>query len=500
MHSSHPRQITLVRLQLNISWHTFIGPGLEMLLMLDVAFIYTCLLLPFCIQGLPPKYWHLFVQYWPQALQALLGHPETGPHSTQVNAVLLGLGFLVLQGIVYWKAYQSIQAFRALCAAARQRSEQAFSALVRRLLRISPPEWMRVQVIYDPSPTTILDQLQDVEGSRESWMEELAAMTGPVQPSVRILLRLSDEVTVILIGQDGKQQAIPIKNKHWAAILAFLATRSKGEYVHRDLLLRHVYGAAGPDEKHRFEVDRSRLKATINEEAERAGLLDPTCANNESPEEIDLLENDAATDPLWRLAPQCEVDLYGELESWYERVIASKPEGENNEPLSREALWRGCLQIMQSYGDGYLASYQDAFLIWSWAEEIALAYREKCWTVLQYALEREWAYARDQQFPLQERREAVRHNAKLAGWSVLVMSGLFPDTVRAEQALNLCLKRYRSLKDIAAAQSLFQTYVQRMKDKDVVWEPKEELLSIWPEATAPKTSSRRSKKSTSSKE
>jgi hypothetical protein len=260
--------------------------------------------------------------------------------------------------------------------------------------------------------------------------------------------------------------------------------RGKGVWISRDEILMLVYGAKGQLEKHLFAVDLSRMKEQIKEGAEGAGLLNRATADAASLlEEVNLFEHsELDANPQWRLSPLCEVEVFDGLDSWHQRVLFAREE-DGDSTIGLVELRLGCLQVKQVYGGGLLARYQDTLAIWQWAEEASIMYRNKCRDVLQYAAEREWAYARDQRQPVRERREAVRRSAQLHGWIALVMSGLFPDVEESKQALILCLKRYDLLRGLVAARSVFQQYALQMRDKDAEWEPGTEITEVWPEAT-----------------
>jgi hypothetical protein len=476
--------VLLVRTRHATDWFAhFLSFGQALIAVLAIV---TCILaiLAFCLSDLLIKLWKAWVGAWPQFLLQFLGQAPDARHIHQVILIDVFFCILLLTGGAYLLTKRAIKELRGLLASARQQAPGSTPFSIREYVRFSSAPWLLPQVIEAPSLTTVLDILQDHESTSEAWSRELARFLEERQqeppPAISMLVSLSEQVTVSLIGQDGKQESLHFPHPQQAALVAFFALQPRGTWIPRQKVIKQVYGAEGA---HLFALHISRIHAAINKVAREGGLLTENDEETAQPQEkLKLFEYDeSAQDHLWRRVVSCEVEVFGELEAFYQRVKTAE---ENGTRLQQEELRSGCHQLMQMYGRGYLAEHQAPKTIWSWARDGYIEYRDKCLFLLKYTAEREWELAHRLQG--NERYEAIRQAALLPGWFALVANGIvpLPHIEQAEEALCRSLKLYCMLRDIAAAKAIYQAYAQQAKSRDARWRPKQKITEIWPEATA----------------
>jgi len=354
-------------------------------------------------------------------------------------------------------------------------------------------------VIADPSPTTVLDLVQDYESAHKPLREDIAACIADAQedPSAAIGIRISlaERLTVSLVGQDGKQETTALNTDSWSALVAYLALQPRGAWVSRKKLLKEAYGGTSAAEYSLFRVHVGRINDFLTTVAMEAGLLSQGVTDTDGPvRKITLFEQANDEQPVVRLLPACEVTVFPRLISLQERVTATKADAEHPDCFSREELNRRCSEALQSYGKGLLAEHQPFNRIWPWARESYSTYRDMCLFVLEYAAERNSAYAADQRLTDDEQAESMSQAAQCYGWYALVASGIIPKVGDGEQALQRCLTIYRDLIDRSAAEDVYQAYAEQMMQKDGWWKPSPETTHVWLEVTAQSDLGRRSRK------
>jgi hypothetical protein len=481
-HGPERESILILRASHTNDWFAyFVSTGQ---VVVTVMAIITCVLsvLAICFSDVLFKVGKALVQSWPQFLLQLLGRAPDASHLRQVLLLDACCILLVMTWGAYLLAKRAIKELRGLLSSARAQQSQSTSSPVREYIRIASAPWLSHQIVEAPSPTTILDVLQDHQGTSEAWVRELESYIEERQqespPNLSMLLSISDRVTISLIGQDGKRETISFTHPQQAALIAYFAMQPRGAWIPRAKVIKQVYGAKGG---HLFALHISRIHAAINQAALDAGFLPEASDAGQPPEKLKLFEffEDSVQEHLWRRVVNCEIEVFGDLVSFCEALHAK----DTHPVSSREGARRRCHQVMQSYGRGYLAEHQAPKSIWPWARDPYIEFRDKCLFVLQHMAKCEWEAAHTEQGD--EGYEAIRQSALFYGWFALVANSIVPiaHIAEAEEALCRSLKLYYMIKDIAAARAIFQAYAQQARSKDARWKPKLKNTEIWPEAT-----------------
>lgn len=405
----------------------------------------------------------------------------TTARSLYVNGIVAIILFLILAIIETRRQIRQLKGLWSLHHAQRNPSTK-FSW--QTFLHISLPSWLTVEeVLHDPSPTNVLDRVQGPSLTTGDLAELCLHNQEPESEEkapIDFLISLTNDVSISAIGKDGKRESTVLKNPNRAAIIAFLALLKKGEWIPRDVLVKQVYGTVKKATLDLFNVDKDRMNNQILEMVESAGIF---LDGEKAKEQIRLLEYSSIDGVShWRLNPRYEVEICGQLTALHQVVMHATSDQPGTEP-DLETLRTDCDYLMQTSGKGFLIDYQDVKHIWPWIEEQYIRYRNQCLDILAYAAERFFAHARNVSSP-QEEQEAFNYAVSLLRKSVLVASGIIPDEARSIEVLCQCLASYRQLKNISAARSLFQTYTERLRERDASWVPDSRILQTWPEATA----------------
>ena len=171
-------------------------------------------------------------------------------------------------------ARRSIKELRGLLAYVHQQTTGSESLSVREYIHCPSSFCLDRELIQASSPTTVLDILQEHESTSECWSKELALYLEEQQrepPSaISMLISISEERTISLIGQDGKREAVGFTHPQQAALIAFFAVQGRGMWIPRRHVIKQVYGAKGG---HLFSLHISRIHAAINQAARDAGFL-----------------------------------------------------------------------------------------------------------------------------------------------------------------------------------------------------------------------------------
>jgi len=453
---------------------------------MTVLAVMTCTLglLELCLSGLPIKLWKASSQSWPQFLLQFISQAPDAPHLDRVMFMDVFFFLLLMTGGACLLARRSIKELRGLLTCVRQQTSGSQTLSVREYIHCSSPPWLYPEIIEAPSPTTVLDILQDHVSTSEAWSMELATYLEEKQreppPAVSMLISISEKVTISFIGQDGKRETMYFTHPQQAALIAFFAVQRRGMWISRRHVIKQVYGAKGG---HLFALHTSRIHAAINGVARDAGFLSQEEGEaGQQSEKLKLFEfDDGGQEHVWRRVVSCEVEVFGDLNAFYERI---KDAEDTHRVPGQEESRRACHQVMQNYGRGYLAEHQAPKTMWPWARDSYIEYRDKCLFCLKYGAQREWEAAQNQRG--NDRYEAIRQSALFYGWLAVVASGIvpIPHIEEAEEALCKSLKLYYLIKDIAAARAIFHAYSQQTKSKDSRWKPKLKMTEIWPEATA----------------
>jgi|SRR6266487_293056 len=483
-----PRKLlALVRADVDVSFIAHVQSLCFLLVVICAGISMVCELLSLCLQGIPIKIWNAFLQSWPQVLLVLIGHPASGKDSQRVTAIYLWITLWIFLIFLLWLIRRFARDFQGLRKAAGEQGSGEPGMNVSEYMRVSPASWLYPQVIDVPSPTALLDILQQGQDWSQSIAEVLQNAPEEKRPPVTILISLSDHLTISIMNHDGKQETTQFKNNFWNAALTFFAMQNKGEWVPRETADKKIYGAEHGD---LLALHTSRINAQVNRVAEDAGFLDEPEGENGK---LDLFEHDEK-DPrhLWRLSPHCEVEIFSDLTALYEQVLAAQA---GQTPLPRDVLRRSCHQIMERYGKGLLANHQEPHRIWSWLRDAYITYRDQLLCILEYAASCEWQVAQAQAHDdVAQCQEATWYSARFSGWSALIALGIVSRPDVGEPSLIRCLERYYLLKDIDAAGSVYQAYVERMLARDSRWTPRLKVLDTWPEVTRWQPKKKRSQK------
>ena len=489
--------IALVRARPRLDWYAYVD-SIGMFLMYAMVFAtYALGCATLCLEGAPLKFWRALVQCWPQLLLQVVGREPDAAHSRRIIFLFLCVVLVFVTVWGYVQAHKAFKAFRGLVAFSRAPSLPSVSA--HDFLHVSLPLWLLPDVVDTPSPTTVLDVVQEYESAHKPLREAIAACIADAQedpsPAIGIRISLAERLTVSLVGRDGKQETTTLHTDSWSALVAYLALQPRGAWVPRKKLLKEVYGGTSAAEYSLFRVHVGRINDFLTTVAMEVELLSQGVTDTDGPvRKITVFERAKDEQPVVRLLPACEVAVFPRLASLQESVMALKADAEHPGCLSREELNRRCSEVMQSYGKGFLAEHQPFNTIWPWAREWYITYRDMCLFVLEYAAERNSAYAADQRLTDDEQAESMSHAAQCYGWYALVASGIIPKVGDGEQALRQCLTIYRDLEDRSAAEDVYEAYAEQMLQKDGWWKPSPETTQVWLEVTAQSDLSRRSRK------
>lgn len=459
--------------------------------------VYTLSAISFCLIGFPIKFWQAVKRSWLQAFLAFWGQTPDSAHQHDVFVIQVCLIFLGITIWTFMRFKKALTEFGGLRTFSRLPATDVRQFPLRKFFRILSPSWLLpTTILTTPTPEQVLEVLQQQEGYSEAQMQELIQSFAPAQeeqppsetasPSFQLLLSATDRLTATLIGSDGTMAAVPLQDPY-APLVGFLAQQQQGEWMVKEEMIKQVYGLRGGDS---FAVHRARCNERLTTRAIDAGFLPQPTSDTGNAEDtaekvgINLFAYKAEGQVTsWRLIPSCKVEEFPMLNAVYERVLLAQTDGEKHETLSLEDLRVSVLQVMQSYGKGYLSVHQKQGLVWSWAQERFRDYRDKCLVILTYATQRELDAAH--QLAGRERREAVQRAAQLYGWSALVNAGNMPDKTRGDTALYHSLRLYKSLADLSAAQTIYWEYIEQMQQKDCTYEPPTKVQDLWPEAVAP---------------
>lgn len=436
-------------------------------------------LISFVLEGVPGKLVIALDHSGIQVLLQALGIAPDAAHRRDAYLVDLIAVFLALTLVIYWMTRRSVRDARGLYRALRSRS---FPGKLSTWLHVSSPPWLSPQVIDAPSPTSVLDLLQEHSSNTEAWTRDLAAYleqsdkVAPPQISMRICI--TDRVYVSIIDRDGKQERVLIEPGKGAELIAYLAVQGRGEWVTRKKMLEDI-----KDEHVNKHV--SRLNQLIKTVAIEAGMHPEDEELPEKAEALRLVEYDETERAhKWRLASAVQVDVYPELVAVYDQINAAKDDSAIAAP-SREWLAVACNRAMESYGDGWCGYYQDRYHIWPWTKNSYITYRDKCLAILEYAAEQEWEYILKHKHQPELIHDALQQVSILFAWGKKVALGIFPHVVYAQKVTSACIRAYRFLGYRELARRMYQDYVDTMMELDAKWSPPSDVLGSWPEATSP---------------
>jgi hypothetical protein len=363
---------------------------------------------------------------------------------------------------------------------------------ISRLMHISRPMSLHLDVFAEPSPTQVLDLVQEHHGLQVSEViasYALERMQRDETVTTRAVLDLSHEVTIKLKQSDGKQALVTFRERGrhsgWVRLLSYLAEQPRWEWVHRDTILVNVYHEVTEAKRILLTTHRDRINAYIESVAATMEIFLPYDG-----EELSLLFEQSGK--YWRLSLDCEIVTMEKLVALYEQVKAIENGVADLESLSIEDLIRRCNQVAIEYGRGYLAEHYDKGYnakhrgnigIWEWARDPYIKYRDMWLFILGSTVRRLRERAGQTDIAADERAELMRQVAKCLGRSALATIGVISEVERSAQALRQCLALYRDLLDYKAAEDLLQEYVDQLEQKPDFWQLPAEAEEILEETT-----------------
>jgi hypothetical protein len=260
--------------------------------------------------------------------------------------------FFELEGALFL-TYFILAVIQAISALREFRWHLSFSRLpdselppvpISRLMQISRPLSLHLDVFEEPSPTQVLDLVQKNHSLQVS--EVIANYTlDRIQRDEKVtthaIIDLSNEVTIKLKQSDGKQAIVTFRErgKHsgWARLISYLSEQPKGEWIYRDMLLVNVYHEVTEAKRILLNTHKERINDHIESVATPMDISLPYDGD-----ELSLLFEQSGK--YWRLSLDCEVVTFEKLVALYEQVKAREMGIASPESLSIEDLVRRCDQ------------------------------------------------------------------------------------------------------------------------------------------------------------
>ena len=384
---------------------------------------------------------------------------------------------------------QDIRWYRAL---SRLPASELPPVSISEMMRITTPSSIEQIVVEEPSPTRVLDLVQ--QNHSLQIKEVIATYTldsirKDEEAAVQAIIGLTKEVTITLKQRDGKQEIVSFREKGrhsgWPMLLSYLCQQPRGEWIHKDVLLTEVYGESGETKGSLLAMHRDRINEYIEAIAEEAGI--PLPYNGD---ELSLLFEQSGK--YWRLSPQCEVVSFEKLAALYEQVKAVEKGTASAESLAREDLIRRCDEVAIEYGKGYLAEHygqgygaehQGSIGIWKWTRDPFIKYRSMWLYILDATAKRLRQHGEQTSITADERGEFMRQVARCHGRSALATIGIMPVVERSARELRQCVALYRDLMDYPAAAEMLREYVDQLQQRPDFWKLPDDAQKIWDEAT-----------------
>jgi len=408
--------------------------------------------------------------------------------------------FFEPEGILFL-TYLVLAVIQARSALREYRWHRTFSRLPRselppvpisRLMQISKPLSLHLDVFEEPSPTQVLDLVQKNHSLQVSEVianYTLESLQRDEEVTTRAVLDLSHEIRIKLKQSDGRQALVTFREKGrhsgWARLLSYLAEQPRGEWIHRDTLLVNVYHEATDAKRTLLTTHRDRINAHIESVAAALEIFLPY-----NDEELSLLFEQSGK--YWRLSLDCEVVTMEKLVTLYEQVKAIENGIAAPDSLSIEDLIRRCDEVAIEYGRGYLAEHYDkgynakhqgSIGIWEWARGPYIKYRDMWLFLLDSVARRLRERAEQADVTADERAELMRQVAKCLGREALATIGVISEVERSAHLLRQCIALHRDLLDYKAAEDLLQEYVDQLEQKPDFWQLPPEAEKILQETT-----------------
>ena len=500
---TQPEMIAVVRLSVRrglrarIDVHMQLFTALLMLFAISVvgpilvAALVVVLLMQFT--GIPIVQWEALLRHAPQELLPSLFPiaPETWVR-IQLYFEPEGALFLTYFILAVIQARSALREFGWHRTFSRLPNSELPPVPIGRLMQISKPLSLHLDVFEEPSPTQVLDLVQKNHSLQVSEVianYTLESMQRDEKVTTRAILDLSHEVTIKLKQSDGKQAIVTFRERGrhsgWARLLSYLSEQPRGEWIQRDTLLVNVYHEVTEAKRILLTTHRDRINAHIESVAAAMEIFLPYDG-----EELSLLFEQSGK--YWRLALDCEVVTMQKLVILYEQVKAIENGIAAPDSLSIEDLVKRCDEVAIEYGKGYLAEHYDkgynakhqgSIGIWEWARDPYIKYRDMWLFLLESTAKRLRERAEQADVTADERAEFMRQVAKCLGRSALATIGVISEVERSAHALRQSIALYRDLLDYTAAEDLLQEYVDQLEQKPDFWQLPPEAEKILQEAT-----------------
>jgi hypothetical protein len=486
----------LVRLRPEIEWIDYVvSPGLLLLIimaficstlvMLAFLFAYLEIILRY-VMGVPISMLLAWLQGSSQiSFPPFIAIPPDVMNSLQewfgpacmICSLILVVNCLVAKG--------SFRNVKSILFITLKRPSQTSLPLASQFVQISAPTGLVPTIIDAPSLTNVLDLVRDPTNTLWPVSETLAEVALAEaklleQHDVGIRISLSHELEITLFRPDGKQEICSFegRNDTWVELIAYLAMQPKVTWTPKDTLLKAIYGDIHAEQYSLCKVHIKRIEKFLNEHAQEVGLLPEPKPKTEGSSRIILFEHDPDDDNSpRRLLSTCEVEIFPRTVALYQRVSTAFEDKQC--VINSEDLYKRCEEWFDEYGKGLLANHQPRHRTWSWIRQPFIDYRDMCLYALNYAITHELNVLDQEHLTPDDRFMALNRVATMYGWYALVAIGLVPKEEQAEKALQQGLTIFLELKNLTAAEDIYQNYAESIMKKGEVWEPQPETTQIW---------------------
>jgi hypothetical protein len=499
---TQPEMIAVVRLSIRKGMRARIDVHMRLFAALLTLFVISCaglilvtalvvvLLLQFT--GIPIVQWEVLLSHAPQELLPSLfaAAPETWVR-IQIVFELEGALFATYFALAVIQARSALREFRWHRTFSRLPNSGLPPVPIRGLMQISWPLSLH-EVFEEPSPTQVLDLAQknhNLQVSEVIANYTLESLQWDEEVTTCAVLVLSHEITIQLKQSDGQQAIVTFRERGrhsgWARLLSYLAEQPRGEWIHRDTLLTHVYHEVTEAKRTLLTTHRDRINAHIESVAAPMEIFLPY-----NDKELSLLFEQSGN--YWRLSLDCEVVTMEKLVTLYEQVKAIENGIAAPDSLSLEDLIKKCDEVAIEYGRGFLAEHYDKGYnakhqgstgIWEWARDPYIKYRDMWLFILDSVVRRLRDRAEQAGVTADERAELMRQIAKCLGREALATIGVISEVERSAHALRQCISLHRDLLDYTAAEDLLQEYVDQLEQKPDFWKLPPEAEEILQETT-----------------
>ena len=337
--------------------------------------------------------------------------------------------------------------------------------------------------------------------------EERQRTRSSVQEEIYFLITLGQEVRLFL--KEGTERTledeeerkgwveVELNNNLYEAIIAYLGTRERDEWILRDNLLNALYGKGYQGEVDTFHDSRRRIQEKINEK-----IIERFPHHRERLKEEKkayfLFENKykKGLGGRWRLTARCRVKGLEDLTRWYQHIKVTLVRSGTGIVVGTHHLqkiedWRRIgRQLIKRYSNNYLQKHMEeqetdyigGYLVFQlfddpfkrWAPTIFQQCREKYVYILEYIAsceEKMWQITQDE-ICLRNAADLYRECAYAATCEPV-------NSALGEHALRKCLTVYcEGLGDEEAAEHIHDVYRIRIKKALTAWIPEEATQEV----------------------